>query len=65
MLTRFKTSVELPVGRGPTGGCAYCACTVSSGQWAVSSRSPTANTARLTNPTNLTLKSLLTKLLTS
>src|SRR5205085_767190 len=26
MPTFFKTSVELPVGTGPTGGCAYCAC---------------------------------------
>jgi hypothetical protein len=25
MSTFFKTSVELPVGTGPTGGCAYCA----------------------------------------
>src|SRR2546423_1244355 len=27
MPTFFKTSVELPVGTGPTGGCAYCALT--------------------------------------
>src|SRR5947209_7691863 len=25
MPTFFKTSVEFPVGMGPTGGCAYCA----------------------------------------
>jgi len=24
MPTFFKTSVEFPVGTGPTGGCAYC-----------------------------------------
>src|SRR5579885_230894 len=62
MPTFFRISVDLPVGTGPTGGCAYCATAAGGEQHAASSTKPNAHAARRATPTHANfLKLLLTK----